>query len=205
MQDGSGICPASKHRRRGKRRPTALVASSVQRPVLATYIFAGWAKIETPVHSGINQIGRSMLLLKQSEQQFAFHSDDRQQIDRARKEAEALFRPKPKLLATPTLADPSPVNVSVRKPRILRASVPPLDREMAKVRNSSEPQTAVSASQFAHTERERLNRTRAAIFKQQHELRAKLKAIDSELHAMDAYEAAKKGKALSGRRHRGRA
>jgi len=142
-------------------------------------------------------------LLKQSEQQYAFHSDDRQQIDRAREEAEALFRPKPKLLATPTLADPSPVNVSVRKPRILRASVPPLDREMAKVRNISEPQTAVSASQFAHTERERLNRTRAAIFKQQHELRAKLKAIDSEMRAIDAYEAAKRGKTSSGRRHRG--
>ena len=105
-------------------------------------------------------------MLKQSEQQYAFHSDDCQQIDRARKEAEALFRPKAKLVKTSTLADPSPANVSVRKPRILRASVPPLDREMAKIRNSSEPQTAVSASQFAHTERERLNRTRAAIFKQ---------------------------------------
>ena len=144
-------------------------------------------------------------MLKQSEQQYAFHSDNRRQIDRARKEAEALFRPKAKLIKTSTLADPSPANVSVRKPRILRASVPPLDREMAKVRNISEPQTAVSASQFAHTERERLNRTRAAIFKQQHELRAKLKAIDSELHAIDAYEAAKKAKTLSGRRHRGRA
>ena len=37
------------------------------------------------------------------------------------------------------------------------------------------------------------------------ELRAKLKAIDSELHAIDAYEAAKRGKTSSGRRHRGRA
>jgi hypothetical protein len=125
--------------------------------------------------------GRSMLLPKQSEQQYAFHNDDRQQIDRARKEAEALFRPKPKLVATPMLAGPSPANVSARKPRILRASVPALDRKTVKVRNSSEPQTAVSASQFAHTERERLNRTRAAIFKQQHELQAKLKAIDSEM------------------------
>src|SRR4051812_36664257 len=205
MQDGSGICPASKHRRRGKRRPTALVASSALRPVLATYIFAGWAKIETPVYSGMNQIGRSMLLLKQSEQQHACHSDDYQQIDRARKEAEALFRPKAKLVETSTLADPSPPNVSARKPRILHASVPALDRKTVKVRNSSEPQTAVSASQFAHTERARLNRTRAAIFKQQHELQAKLEAIDNEMHAMDAYEAAKKGKALSGRRHRGRA
>src|SRR3954469_18975952 len=107
-----------------------------------------------------------MILLKQSEQQHAFHSDDRQQITRARKEAEALFRPKPKLVETSTLADPSPANVSVRKPRILRASVPPLDRITAKDRSSSEPQTAVSVSQFAHTERERLNHTRTAIFKQ---------------------------------------
>jgi len=145
-----------------------------------------------------------MLLLKQSEQQYAFHSNDRQQIDRAREEAEALFRPKPKLLATPTLADPSPVNVSVRKPRILRASVPPLNHETAKGRNGSEPQTPVSVSQFAHTERERLNRIRAAIFKQQHELQAKLEEIDSEMHAIDAYEAAKREKTSSGRRNRGR-
>ena len=48
--------------------------------------------------------------------------------------------------------------------------MPPIDRETAKVRDSSEPQTAVSASQFAHTERERLSRIRVTIFKQQHEL-----------------------------------
>jgi hypothetical protein len=145
-----------------------------------------------------------MLLLRQSEQQHAFHNDDRQQINRALKEAEALFRPKAKLVEASTLADPSPANISVRKPRILSASAPPLNHETVKVRNSSEPQTAVSVSQFVRTERERLNRTRAAIFKQQHELQAKLEAIDSEMHAIDAYEAAKKGKALSGRHNRGR-
>jgi hypothetical protein len=140
-----------------------------------------------------------MLLPKQSEQQRAFHSDDYQQIDRARKEAEALFRPKPKLVETSTFADPPPPNVSARKPRILRALVPALDRKTVKVRDSSEPRTAaVSVSQFAHTERERLTRIRAAIFKQQHELQAKLEAIDSEMHAIDAYEAAKKGKTSSG-------
>jgi len=144
-----------------------------------------------------------MLLLKQSERQHAFHNDDHRQINRARKEAEALFRPKLKLVEASTLADPSPANVSVRKPRILRASVPPLNHETVKVRNSSELQTPVSVSQFAHTERERLNRIRAAIFKQQHELQAKLEAIDSEMQAIDAYEAAKRGKTSSGRRHRG--
>ena len=143
-------------------------------------------------------------MLKQSEHQHAFHSDDRQQINSARKEAEALFRPKPKLVETSTLADTTPANVSIRKPRILRASVPPLDHETAKVQDSSEQQTAVSVLQLAHTERERLNRTRAAIFKQQHELQAKLEAIDSEMHAIDAYEAAKRGKTSSGRRNRGR-
>ena len=143
-------------------------------------------------------------MLKQSEQQYAFDNDDHRQINRAREEAEALFRPKLKLVKASTLADPSPADVSVRKPRILRASVPPLNRETVKVRDSSEPQTAVSVSQFAHTERERLNRTRAAIFKQQHELQAKLEEIDSEMHAIDAYKAAKKGKTSSGRRHRGR-
>lgn len=143
-------------------------------------------------------------MLKQSEQLNAFHSDDRRQINRARKEAEALFRPKLKLVEASTLADPPPVNIAVRKPRILRALVPPLDRKTAKVQNSSERQTAVSVSQLADTERERLNRIRAAIFKQQHELQAKLEAIDSEMHAIDAYEAVKKGKTSSARRHRGR-
>src|SRR5689334_22800608 len=145
-----------------------------------------------------------MLLLKQSEQQRAFYSDDRRQINRAREEAEALFRPNLKLVETSTLADPSPDNVSVRKPRILRASVPPLNHETVKVRDSSEPQNAASVSQFVHTERERLNRIRAAIFKRQHELQAKLEEIDSEMHAIDAYEAVKKGKTSSGRHHRGR-
>jgi hypothetical protein len=145
-----------------------------------------------------------MLLLEQSEQQHAFHSDDRRQINRAREEAEALFRPKLKLVEASTLADPPPANVSARKPRILSASVPPFNHETVKVRDSSEPQTAVSVSQFAHTERERLNRIRAAIFKRQHELQAKLEAIDSEMHAIDAYEAAKKGKTSTGRRNRGR-
>ena len=141
-------------------------------------------------------------MLKQSEHQHAFYSDDRQQINRARKEAEALFQPKPKLVETSTLADTSPANVSIRKPRILRALAPPLDHETAKVQDSSEPQTVVSVSQFAHTERERLSRTRAAIFKQLHELRAKLEEIDSEMHAIDAYEAAKRGETSSGRRKR---
>ena len=145
-----------------------------------------------------------MLLLKQSEQQHDFHSDARRQINRALQEAEALFLPKPKLVETSTLVDPSSANVSVRKPRILRASVPPLNHETAKGRNGSEPQTPVSVSQFAHTERERLNRIRAAIFKQQHELQAKLEEIDSEMHAIDAYEAAKRGKTSSGRHNRGR-
>jgi len=145
-----------------------------------------------------------MLLLKQSEQQHDFHSDARRQINRALQEAEALFLPKPKLVETSTLVDPSSANVSVRKPRILRASVPPLNHETAKGRNGSEPQTPVSVSQFAHTERERLNRIRAAIFKQQHELQAKLEEIDSEMHAIDAYEAAKREKTSSGRRNRGR-
>ena len=143
-------------------------------------------------------------MLKQSEQQHDFHSDARRQINRALQEAEALFLPKPKLVETSTLVDPSSANVSVQKPRILRASVPPLNHETAKGRNGSEPQTPVSVSQFAHTERERLNRIRAAIFKQQHELQAKLEEIDSEMHAIDAYEAAKREKTSSGRRNRGR-
>jgi hypothetical protein len=60
---------------------------------------------------------------------------------------------------------------------------------------SSEPQKkpSISMSQLSHAHRVRLKNARAAIFKQQHELQAKLHAIDCELRAIAAYEAAKQG------------
>jgi hypothetical protein len=136
-----------------------------------------------------------MSLLKESEQQHLFHDDDRQQISRARKEAEALFRPKPQFIEPSTQADPSPAD-SARKPRVLSASAPPLGRVTAKAPISSEPQIrpAVSVPQFDRIHRERLNSARAAIFNQQDELQAKLDAIDTEMRAIDAYEATKNGK-----------
>jgi hypothetical protein len=142
-----------------------------------------------------------MSLLKQLEQQHSFHNDDRQ-INRARKEAEALFRPKPQFIEPSTPADPSPADSSARKPRILSASAPSAGRVSAKAPISSEPSisSAVSGSQLAHVHRERLNSARAAIFNQQHELQAKLDAIESELRAIDAYEAAKNGKSSMGPR-----
>jgi len=48
---------------------------------------------------------------------------------------------------------------------------------------------------FIASERERLNKEREAIFSQQHELEGKLAAINNEMRAIDAYEAAKTGKA----------
>jgi hypothetical protein len=77
---------------------------------------------------------------------------------------------------------------------------------IAKAPISSEPPItpAVSGSQFAYTYRERLDRARVAIFRQQRELQAKLDLIDSEMRAIDAYDAAKKGKTPSGRRDRRR-
>jgi hypothetical protein len=45
-------------------------------------------------------------------------------------------------------------------------------------------------------ERERLHKEREAIFNQQHELEGKLADINRELSAIDAYEAAKTGKAV---------
>src|ERR1700694_834298 len=137
-----------------------------------------------------------MSLLKQSKQQHLFHNDDRQQISRARKEAEALFRPKPQFIEPSTQADPSPADSSTRKPRVLSASAPPLGRVTAKAPISSEPQIrpAVSVPQLARIHRERLNSARAAIFNQQDELQPKLDAIDTEMRAIDAYEATKNGK-----------
>ena len=52
---------------------------------------------------------------------------------------------------------------------------------------------------FIASERERLNKEREAIFNQQHELEGKLAAINNEMRAIDAYEAAKSGKAASTR------
>ena len=142
-------------------------------------------------------------MLKQSEQQHAFHNDDRHQINRARKEAEALFQPKPKVVEPPRLNDPSPTDATGRKPRILSASAPSLGRTTVEAQTNPEPQIVVSASQVAHANRELLNRARVAIFQQQRELQKKLDAIATELHAMDAYEAARRGKTF-GRRDRRR-
>ena len=52
---------------------------------------------------------------------------------------------------------------------------------------------------FIASERERLNKAREAIFNQQHELETKLAAINNEMRAIDAYEAAKSGKAVAAR------
>ena len=52
---------------------------------------------------------------------------------------------------------------------------------------------------FITSERERLNKEREAIFNQQHELKQKLDGINREMRAIDAYEAAKSGKASSTR------
>jgi len=53
---------------------------------------------------------------------------------------------------------------------------------------------------FIASERERLNKEREAIFNQQHGLEGKLAAINNEMRAIDAYEAAKTGKAAPPRR-----
>jgi hypothetical protein len=47
---------------------------------------------------------------------------------------------------------------------------------------------------FIARERERLHGEREAIFNEQHELEQKLAAINNEMRAIDAYEAAKTGK-----------
>jgi hypothetical protein len=135
-----------------------------------------------------------MSLLKQSEHHRQTHNDDRQQINNARKEAEALFRTKHQAVEASLPADLSLAGEPARKPRILSASPLPVTPTIIEAAISSEPQAkpAASTSQLARAHRERLKGVRAAIFKQQGELQAKLDAIDSELRAIDAYEAAKK-------------
>ena len=132
-------------------------------------------------------------MLKQLEHHYEFRND-RQQINNARKEAEALFRSKPRFVEPSLPADPLPTEALVRKPRILSASPLPVTRTTAEAPINSKPQPKppVSVSQMAHAHREGLKRARAAIFKQQGELKARQNAIDSELRALDAYEAAKR-------------
>ena len=135
-----------------------------------------------------------MSLLKQSEHHHQNYNDNRQQINNARKEAEALFRSKHQVVRPSLSADPPPTGEPARKPRILSASPLPVTPMVIEAAISSEPQTkpTASISQLVRTHREHLKGTRAAIFKQQDKLQAKLDAIDSELRAIDAYEAAKK-------------
>ena len=47
---------------------------------------------------------------------------------------------------------------------------------------------------FIARDRERLNKEREEIFNEQHGLKGKLDAVNRELAAIDAYEAAKSGK-----------
>ena len=132
--------------------------------------------------------------MKQSEHHRHTYNDNRQQINTARKEAEALFRPKHRVIEPSRPTNPAPAEALVRKPRILSASPLPVTPTVIEAAISSEPQTkpAVSLLQLARAHREHLKDTQAAIFKQRDELQAKLHAIDSELRAIDAYEAAKK-------------
>jgi hypothetical protein len=131
-------------------------------------------------------------LLKESERQDAFRHDDRYKIDKAREEAEMLFRPKMKT-ADPSLTEPPPADAPARKPRVLRASAPALRREIPKSSTNSNTQVTASVLQCANNDPEQLARARATILEQQHQLRAKLAAIDSEMRAIDAYEAVKNG------------
>lgn len=103
-------------------------------------------------------------MLKHSEQHRQFLTDDRQHINKARKEAEALFRSEPRLVES-LPADPPPTEASVRKPRILSASPLPVTRSTAEAPISSKPQPKppVSVSQMAHAHRELLKGARAAI------------------------------------------
>ena len=56
---------------------------------------------------------------------------------------------------------------------------------------------------FIARDRERLHAEREQIFNQQHELQTKLDDINRELSAIDAYEAAKTGKAPAAARREG--
>jgi hypothetical protein len=135
-------------------------------------------------------------LLKQSAQRH--HSDiDQEQITRARKEAEALFRPKPKVVEQAAPPGRAAIAPSTRRPRILSVSVRPAGRAdvEAPARSEARIRPAVSAPQAnpIDLERRRLLNDRAMVFRRQRQLQAKLDAIDSEMCAIDAYETVRNG------------
>jgi hypothetical protein len=135
-------------------------------------------------------------LLKQSAQRH--HSDiDQEQITRARREAEALFRPKPKVVEQAAPSDLAAIAPSTRRPRILSVSVPPAGRANAEapIRSEAQIRPAISAPQAnpVDLERRRLLNDRAMVFRRQRQLQAKLDAIDSEMCAIDAYETVRNG------------
>jgi hypothetical protein len=140
-----------------------------------------------------------MLLLTRSEQNHPCN-EERRQINKARQEAEALFRPKPQCVELSAPTKQPAAGSPARKPRILSASTSSISRAIAEASMSSKLQTKpeISALQLAHVHRERLNSARASIFEQQSELQAKLDAINSELRAIDAYEATKNGRSSLG-------
>lgn len=78
----------------------------------------------------------------------------------------------------------------MRQPRILSAVPPASGSARVAVAVRQEQQPALSALQLARTDRHRLIRAGEAIFRQQQALQAKLEAIDTELRAIAAYEAA---------------
>lgn len=134
---------------------------------------------------------RGVSLLKQSEQRHHSRGDD-PQITRAREEAEALFRPKLKIIEGSAPTDAAPIASSTRRPRVLSVSVSPAGRPSSESKIG--PPVSVSQITRIQQERRRLRSDRAAIFHQQHQLRAKLDAIDGEMRAIDAYETVRNGK-----------
>jgi len=115
------------------------------------------------------------------------HSNiEHEQLNRARQDAEALFRPRPNR-AEPSIrsGDAAANQASARKPRILSAITAAPDGAAAILE-----QPAVAPLSTPAT-RDRLSAQRREIVGQQQKLQAKLETIDAELRAIAAYEAAK--------------
>jgi len=126
-------------------------------------------------------------LLDQPAQRIGYANLEHQQHDRARQEAEALFRPGPERVEHATPSSASTEEAPVRKPRILSAVPPAPNFGTAEIEARLKPPAAVLES--ARAARGHLSQARDAIVRQQQELRAKLETIETELRAIAAYEA----------------
>ena len=185
-------------------RLTAILGELGQEVELAVSVKPYYPFRRSSLPSRVIELFEVFSLLNRPKQQHHSHGDDPRQNTKAREEAEALFRPKHRVIEPSTPTDPTLAGAASRRPRVLSALVPSFGGESVRALIGSElqirPAVSVSPLLPLQQERERLHNRRVTIINQQQQLQTKLDEINNEMRAIDAYEAAKNSKSLRPRR-----